>query len=360
MEFEYTSFNGRLVLNPTDFILRLEDKDCLRVYERTFLEREFAEYGSVGGIHFVENIVKTFFQNSESSGIEIKSIKKTATELSFTLSCKNALFVKPLEISFSLPAVRITNANPDTDVMARKLKEVAAKMEYKFADLTERLQELERRCGDTITLPGCDYAIPVIITSLTLVRNGVELQEGTTGYFYSSFYPGFRTKAQIMNNIYTNPSQPMGSHLNSGYCPTYEPATNSYVFHTLTDLTNLKYLTKCTTLTIVGCNELIDYNSIGQMKQLTSLVITSSRKSTWTGGNPQTNITSDGTSPKLTDVSWIQGLKELTHISFLGCSSLVDITPLGKLGQLKTLDIRETGIKNTSFLNSSSLTVTTK
>ena len=67
---------------------------------------------------------------------------------------------------------------------------------------------------------------------------------------------------------------------------------------------------------------------------------------------------SDGSRPVINSVSWISELKNLQTVSFLGCSSLVDIRPIADLPRLSTLDIRETGVKNTSFLTSSSLTIT--
>jgi hypothetical protein len=70
------------------------------------------------------------------------------------------------------------------------------------------------------------------------------------------------------------------------------------------------------------------------------------------------NITSAGQYPCIKDISWITSLKKLQNISFRGCSRLVDITPLKQLPNLKTLDIRETGVKNTDFLTHSGLTIT--
>ena len=41
MEFKTGSYNTRLILNPTDIILRFEHSETHRVYERTFFERDF-------------------------------------------------------------------------------------------------------------------------------------------------------------------------------------------------------------------------------------------------------------------------------------------------------------------------------
>jgi hypothetical protein len=53
MEFTAGEFNVRLILNPTDFILRFEHSDTHRVYERTFFERDFIDYNVLGGLEFV-------------------------------------------------------------------------------------------------------------------------------------------------------------------------------------------------------------------------------------------------------------------------------------------------------------------
>ena len=50
MEFKTGNYNTRLILNPTDLILRLEHNENHRVYERTFFERDFADFIVLGGI----------------------------------------------------------------------------------------------------------------------------------------------------------------------------------------------------------------------------------------------------------------------------------------------------------------------
>jgi Leucine-rich repeat (LRR) protein len=62
--------------------------------------------------------------------------------------------------------------------------------------------------------------------------------------------------------------------------------------------------------------------------------------------------------PQLTDISWISNLKNLQNVSFRGCNQLVNVGPIKDLPNLKELDLRDTGVKNTGFLASSTLKIT--
>jgi hypothetical protein len=383
MDFHYSSFNGRIVFNPTDFILRFEHKDTQRTYERVFFERDFSDLIPLGGIEFVEKAFQSLFICKSPSGLSIKDFEQTPNEITFLLSYTNTLFPRPIELSFTVPALRSASAGADVEVMSRRLKEMSASMEMRLAELerslattaalADRVKELEKRCGHTITLPGCDYAIPCDLTSLTLVRNGTEIMgSGELEYFCSSMYPGYYTKSLLTYNngnsynTYCSPVTPESPHQGPQYhngssymnVPICWEKTNGtvFVFHKLSDISNLKYLTKLTSISIYGANECHDYSPLAHLKNLQSLSIISARKST--GKDAVQKHVSDGSRPVINSVSWISELKNLHTVSFLGCSSLVDIRPIADLPRLSTLDIRETGVKNTSFLTCSSLTIT--
>lgn len=372
MEFTYKDYSITLVLNPTDFILKFENNTNHRIYERVFFDRDFGEWIVLGGIEFIEKMLEGCFKQT-SSDICISSFTASQAEVSFKVTYKSPILPRTLELSFTIPASRISSTTPDSEAISKKLKESMLEMEKKFNSILERVKELEERCGDTITLPGCDYAIPTNITSLTLVRNGSEIEiNSTTSQFISSFYPGFALKRDISAS-YINPTKelPNGTYSCTGSIiqfPPWEQIPNCYVFNTLTDIKNLKYLKNCSSLTIIGAKELQnivhakldiwkknDYQVIGEMKQLNYLRILPASKINWTTNGHQ--IVRDG-SVSLSDISWIRNLTNLKTVSFLGCTHLVDVTPLRDLPYLTSLDIRETGVKNTDFLMNSKLTIT--
>jgi len=104
----------------------------------------------------------------------------------------------------------------------------------------------------------------------------------------------------------------------------------------------------------VGFTDSADFSFLGDMTQLTHLYITS-----LIGGTVnQADCTNNGQNPILTDISWITKLPSLHTVNFFGCTKLVDISPLAKLPALKQLDIRFTGVNNTSSLTNPGLTIT--
>ena len=54
--------------------------------------------------------------------------------------------------------------------------------------------------------------------------------------------------------------------------------------------------------------------------------------------------------PKLKDISWIKNLKQLHTANFNSCQNLIDISPLTKIPNLKTVHVNNTGVKNALFL----------
>jgi hypothetical protein len=359
MDFTYQTYNGRLVLNPNDFILRFEHQQNGRTFEKCFFEQDFYQFEAFGGISFIQKTLSLALDDDDSScpsEIETELEEDSKNEITLKLTYKLSVLPKPLIIPFNIPALRKQTASADVESMDRKIKDLTKMFEQSFSTLQNRISELEERCGDTIVLPGCDSAIPQYLKTLTLVKSGTEILENNVGYFYSSFFPGHKTKAISGQAIVTPLSPSQGSYQGSYYShTTWEASPNSFVFHDLQSIQNLKYMKDISTLIISGCTSVTDFSELSSLTKLTSLSIIGSQKTTnW---NPPT-VTSNGNNPLLKDISWIKNLKNLQTVSFRGCSSLVDITPLKQLPNLKTLDIRETGVKNTDFLTNAGLAIT--
>ncbi len=352
MDFTHGNYSGKLVLNPNDFILRFEHTKYGRCYEKTFFERDFSDYLVLGGVEFIQKALLLCFKEN-AQGLVVSGWKETTSEIQFKLIYRTNILPKEIEIDFLVPAIRKSSTTPDLDELEKKIASLT-KLVSGLSGIADRVKELEDRCGETIVLPGCDYAIPTNITSLTLVLNGTEIDTNGSGTFHSSMYNGLRFNNTNYQNI-AQTSYPLGTQ--PGYAITlHQNPSPTYVFNSLKNITNLKYLKNLTSLSIWGASELTDYSVLKELKNLTSLCIASARKSAHIGNNamkPQ----NAGNNPPLKDVTWIEGLTNLTSVSFLGCSQLVNITPLKKLNSLQSLDIRETGVKNTDFLTNAGLTI---
>ena len=100
-----------------------------------------------------------------------------------------------------------------------------------------------------------------------------------------------------------------------------------------------------------------DYN-LSDLKNLNTLNIIAnfSTQNPITISNP--NYIIKDSNFQLTDISWISNLKNLQNVSFRGCTNLVNVGPIKDLPNLKELDLRDTGVKNTGFLASSTLKIT--
>lgn len=352
MDFTFGNYSGKLVLNPTDFILRFEHNKYGRCYEKTFFERDFSDYLVLGGVEFIQKALLLFFRDN-SEGLVVSGWKETTSEIQFKLTYRANILPKEIEIDFLVPAIRKSSTTPDLEALEKKIASLT-KLVSGLSGIADRVKELEDRCGETIVLPGCDYAIPIDITSLTLVLNGTEIDTNGSGTFHSSVYPGLRFNNTNYQNI-AQTNYPLGPAPSYAISLQQNPSP-TYVFNSLKNITNLKYLKNLTSLSIWGASEINDYNVLKELKNLTTLCIASARKSVHTGSNgmkPQ----NAGNNPQLKDVTWIEDLTNLTTVSFLGCSHLVNITPLKKLNSLQNLDIRETGVKNTDFLTNAGLTI---
>ena len=351
MELVCGNYDVKLIPNPTDFILRLENRENARLFERTFFERDFAEYIVLGGLEFVVNLLKDVMPKQAG-------IKESPTQATFTVSWK-AEFIRRVDFNFVIPAIKRDKASGDMEeVTARMKKMEKVAVEQKAAldrmlvlydKISVNVTELEARCGDTITLPGCDYAISTDVENLILIKNWGMLPDGRQ---FSTFYPGFFFQSNPGWTEYAGTSP--CHHPNQGTNPQWSIVKNgekAIIFNNLKSIKNLKYCKKLTSLTICGAEELTDY-TLSDLKKLQTLNIIANF------GHQHPNFRVKDSNPPLTDISWISSMKGLENVSFRGCSQLVNVGPIKDLPNLKELDLRDTGVKNTGFLASSTLKIT--
>ena len=363
MELTYENYLVRITLNPTDIILRFENKDTFRSYEQTLFERDYPETMLMGGLEFLGNLLQGAFDEEEGD-VEIDEFKVSPARITFNIVLENPLFVRPIILKFEIPAVRKESGTLDINVLNRKVKEMNESLEPRLKKLqdalesrlaivdtlTLRLKEMEDRSANHIVLPGCMFAIPMNLTSLTLVRNQTCLPDGRA---FSTMMPGYYTSGSYNSAPINWPNLFMGTQ-QIGYPVSWNPAQDVFVFDKLTSISNLKYLKTCKQITISGSMELSDYSALGEMTWLTHITIISSRQYQ----HSPSNWINAGNNPPLRDISWIKNLKSLHSLTLLGCSSLSDITPLKDLNNLKELDIRETAVRNTDFLINPNLKIT--
>ena len=150
-------------------------------------------------------------------------------------------------------------------------------------------------------LPGCSQAIDETITSFDIGQQGTN--NPLTGKSY--------THAGIGNGIFMHEG--------------------------LKSIKNIAYLTKCTTLSLFNTMTIVDYSPIGEMTALKNLSIT------YNNNNTATVYT----------IAWASKLINLETLCLYGCLALTDIGELAKLPKLKSIDIRVTGVKNTTMFPSS-------
>lgn len=364
MEFNYSDYLVRLTFNPTDIIIRFEHNKTFRSYEQTFFERDYPETMLMGGLEFLGKLLRAAFE--DSGDVKIDNFKESPARLSFKLLLENPLFIRPITLSFELSALRKDSGNLDLNLLNRKVKEMNDGFEPRLQRLTDllesrlavvdsltsQLKELAERCGTSITLNGCMFAIPVNLTTLILIRDRTCLPDNRA---FSSMMPGQSTAGAWNNNSPINWNNLFQGHSHTGHPINFQQCPDSFAFDKLTSISNLKYLKQCKQITISGSMELSDYSVLGEMPWLTHITIVSSRQ--YQNSNPGIWINA-GNNPPLRDLSWIKNLKSLQNLTLLGCSSLSDITPLKDLPNLRELDIRETGVRNTDFLMNPSLKIT--
>ena len=351
MELVCGNYDVKLIPNPTDFILRLENRENARLFERTFFERDFAEYIVLGGLEFVINLLKDVMPKQAG-------IKESPTQATFTVSW-TPQFTRRIEFNFAVPAIKRDKASGDMEEVTARMKKMEKATAEQMAaldrimvlynTLNSHVSELEARCGDTITLPGCDYAISTGVTNLILVMNWGMLPDGRQ---FSTFYQDFYFQSSPGFGEYV-PNSPC-HHPQHGPNPQWSIVKNgekAIIFNNLKSIKNLKYCKNLTSLTICGAQELRDY-TLSDLKNLHTLNIIANF------GLQNPNFKVKDSHPQLTDISWISNLKNLQNVSFRGCNQLVNVGPIKDLPNLKELDLRDTGVKNTGFLASSTLKIT--
>lgn len=351
MELVCGNYDLKLIPNPTDFILRLENRKNARLFERTFFERDFAEYIVLGGLEFIINLLKEKMKDVE--------ITESPTQATFTVSWGSKFCPRSIDFKFTIPAIKRDKASGDMEEVTARMKkmekatteQMAAldRMMVLYNTLNAHVSELEARCGDTITLPGCDYAIPTDVENLILVKNWGMLSDGRQ---FSTFYQDFYFQSHPSWSEY-NPNSPF-NHAQHGQNPPWSIVKNgekAIIFNNLKSIKNLKYCKNLNSLTICGAQELKDYN-LSDLKNLHTLNIIANF------GLQNPNFKVKDSNPLLTDISWISSMKGLENVSFRGCTNLVNVGPIKDLPNLKELDLRDTGVKNTGFLASSTLKIT--
>lgn len=122
MEFKYEGYYVRYILNPSDFILRLEDKTG-KLFEETFFERDFAHYASIGGIEFVSKlIVEALEQKNES--VKIRSCVQEGKIIDLYIQYNMPFSPKRVDIPLRLVQKRRNSASEDMLDISRKLKKI--------------------------------------------------------------------------------------------------------------------------------------------------------------------------------------------------------------------------------------------
>ena len=295
MELEYKNYIVRIVHNPNDIILRFTEKDTQRIWEVTLTERDFVEYQILGGLEFVLSLLKNVLQ--KNNDLDIKSSSK---QLSFTIQYQPDDHCKKLNLEFALPAIKKISAGVDLDDVVRRLASLEKYIriqENTIVSLKDEVEIQKNKTSGHIIIPGCQLVIMEDILELNLGLRGTG--DPITGTSYNSIL-----------------------------APPY------YTCESLKNLNNLKFLQKCHSLKLV-CPQAEDYSAIGKMISLKNLSIAFQTAST-----TEMNI------------NWITTLVNLETAVFFGCKGLIDISPLTKLKKLKSIDIRGSGIQNTSMLGS--------
>jgi len=307
MDLSYKHYSVRIVYNPNDTILRFVDTKTMRIWEATLTERNFIEYQILGGVDFVVSVLKDALTTEV---YRIVDFKATPKNLSFTIEYIPDEHCKMLPISLAFTAVKRESANLDLETLTTQMNDMKAAFQKmhdaSLNQLSSRIQLLEKEVAlekektqGFIILPGCTQAIDQTLTSFNIGQHGAANPINGTAY------------TTIGNGL--------------------------YIHDNLKSIKNLTYLNKCTTLSLFNTMTLVDYSPIGEMTQLKNLSIVYNNNNTAT----------------VNTVEWATKLVNLETVCLYGCLGLTDIGPLAKLPKLKSLDIRTTGVKNTSMFSSS-------
>ena len=309
MELSYKHYSVRIVHNPTDMIIRFLDTKNMRLWETTFTERNFIEYQILGGLEFIVSVLKDALTTEVYPIIDFKA---NAKNLSFTIEYIPDEHCKMLPISLSFTAIKKETANLDLETISTQMNQMKVffqkmhddslkEMSARIEELEEELKVQKEKAEGYIILPGCSQAIDETITSFDIGQQGTN--NPLTGKSY--------THAGIGNGIFMHEG--------------------------LKSIKNIAYLTKCTTLSLFNTMTIVDYSPIGEMTALKNLSIT------YNNNNTATVYT----------IAWASKLINLETLCLYGCLALTDIGELAKLPKLKSIDIRVTGVKNTTMFPSS-------
>jgi hypothetical protein len=319
MEIEYKNFSVRIVHNPSDVIIRFTDMDTMRLWQSVLTERDFVDYQILGGLEFAISLLKDALK---SEVYEISEFKTTPKQLSFTIQYAPDDHCKQLNIEFLLPAIKKETANADMELVSKKiallerglaelapLKKELSEQRQQVSVLKQELDSQKEKSGGNINIPGCPFSISEDV--LTILLGLANTSDPLNGQQYTI----------------------------SGYVGEMLAHTRYYV-HSFKTISPLKYLKKCQTLRIVNPTNLKDFSPIGEMTSLKHLQIVLSSPSS-----------------ELTDLEWIKKLSNLETAVLFNCRGVTNITPFTQLKNLSSLDIRGSGIQNTSALRSN-ITIT--
>jgi hypothetical protein len=309
MEIEYKQYSVRIVHNPSDIILKFTDTTTMRLWQVVYTERDFVEYQVLGGLEFVLSVLKDALK---SEVYEISDFKVTPKQLSFTIQYAPDEHCKQINIEFLLPAIKKENANVDMESVSKKIallekglaelfplqKEVAQQKE-KITSLTQDLEIQKEKSAGYIILHGCSLPIREDIVRLNMGL--INTTNPLTGYSFAS--------GNFANTL----------------------TGDYYICESVNNLNNVKYLKKCKSLTISNPTTK-DFSPIADMTSLINLHICFS--------NPSTD---------LVDISWIKKLTNLESVVFFNCKGLINISALLELKNLKSVDVRGSGVQNTSL-----------
>jgi hypothetical protein len=365
MEFKYHQYLVRFIQNANDSILRLEDTTSMRIFETMLLDRSYMEYTALGGLEFINRLVLKGLQNDGTIQTKLDNALSDRIKLTFTYA--QALIIKPIVIELELMLIRRTSASEDVEVLGRRLREVEsllttlgpkndsmaallkrdvesviALLKRDVESATKRLTVLEEMSGGMILLPGGGPPCPAHINTVAFIP-------GSSTSFHSLGTIFLDTQSFTPNHLGT----PITIKMPSQYCTSTDyviPYTGTLPLKSIMPIKHLKH---CTIVSLVGFTDSADYSFLGEMPQLTHLYITSIVRRTATPSTEQ----GGGNNPILSNISWITKLPNLHSVNFFGCSRLVDITPLKELKNLKQLDLRFTGVKNTECITCPEITI---
>jgi hypothetical protein len=271
------------------------------MWESRLTERDFIEVQVLGGLEFAISVLKGVLM---SDSYTISDFKDTPKQLSFTVQYIPA-HSKQINLDFVLPAIKRENANVDMETILKRIASLEKDLSEQKAvveSLQEELDEQSEKTSGYIVLGGCPF---------TIHEDIVNLQLGLI-----------------------NTHDPLTNHSYAGGNFTDIVNSGRYYFNSLKLLNNLKFLKKCHTLRILNA-EATDFSPISEMISLTSI-----------------SIVYSSANRNLTNIKWISKLTNLQNLTLFNCAGLSDVTPLTELKNLKTLDIRGSGIQNTSMLAS--------